>query len=221
MKKTWQQASQVFNERATEYDDWFENSLLFDIELAALQELATDLPSPRIELGVGPGRFAQQLDIGIGIDPAPAALQIAADRGILGIAGVGEHLPLQTASVGTLCMLFTLCFLTDPLTVFRECARVLRSDGVLLVGCIPASSAWGEALTVKKKQHHPYYLYADFKTITETTQLLRQAGFEVTGSRSTLLQSPKTLKDFEQPQPGMDELAGFCVLAAGKRKKPL
>lgn len=221
MKKTWQQTSRVFNERAAEYDGWFENSLLFDIELAALQELATDLPSPRIELGVGPGRFARQLDIGIGIDPAPAALLIAAERSILGIAGVGEYLPLQTASVGTLSILFALCFLTDPLRVFKECSRVLRSDGLLLVGFIPASGAWGEALTEKKKQKHPFYRHADFKTIGETKHLLEQAGFEVTGSRSTLRQSPKTLKDFEQPQPGVDERAGFCVLAAGKRKDTL
>jgi len=214
MKKTWQQTSRVFDERATEYDSWFENSLLFDIELAAVQELATHLPAPRIELGVGPGRFAQQLGFGIGIDPAPAALQIAGDRHILGIAGVGEYLPLQTASIGTVCMLFTLCFLTDPLSVFKECARVLRPTGVLLVGFIPASSPWGETLAVKKEQHHPYYRYADFKTIAATTRLLRQAYFEVTESRSTLLQSPETLKNFEQPQPGMNERAGFCVLTA-------
>lgn len=217
MKRTWQQTSRVFNERAAEYDGWFENSLLFDIELAAIKELTTNLPSPRIELGGGPGRFAQQLDINIGIDPAPAALQIAATRNILGIAGIGENLPLQTASVGTLSILFALCFLAAPLSVFKECARVLRSDGILLVGFIPSSSSWGENLTKKKKQNHPFYRYADFKTIAETTLMLSQAGFEVIASRSTLLQTPKTLKDFEQPQPGMDKRAGFCVLTAGKQ----
>ncbi|HHD63709.1 MAG TPA: class I SAM-dependent methyltransferase [Desulfobulbaceae bacterium] len=123
MKKSWQQASRVFNDRAQEYDNWFDDSPLFTLELAALQELTTELPFPRLELGVGPGRFARHLNINIGIDPAPAALRIAAKRGIMGIAGIGEQLPLKTESIGTICMFFTLCFLTDPLTVLRECRR--------------------------------------------------------------------------------------------------
>jgi ubiquinone/menaquinone biosynthesis C-methylase UbiE len=213
--KTWQQTSKVFHERAREYDSWYDDSLLFDIELAALRELTTNLLTPKIEIGVGPGRFAKELGFSIGIDPACAALQNAAQRNIMGIAGVGEHLPLQTGSTGTICMLFTLCFLTDPLGVFKECARVLQPNGSLLVGCIPASSAWGKILQEKKKKNHPFYKYADFKTIAETTRLLAQAGFTIQDSRSTLLQPPKDLERFEKPQSGMNERAGFCVLSVG------
>ena len=57
-KKTfWHQAAQVFDERAEEYDAWFEGSLLFAIERAALKELTTPLASPKLEVGVGPGRL--------------------------------------------------------------------------------------------------------------------------------------------------------------------
>jgi ubiquinone/menaquinone biosynthesis C-methylase UbiE len=218
MEKSWQQISLVFNDRAKEYDSWFNDSQLFTLELAALQELATGLPFPRLEIGVGPGRFAEQLNIAIGIDPAPAALRIAADRGIMGIAGIGEQLPLKTESMGTICMFFTLCFLTDPLIVLRECRRVLRSNGMLLLGFIPALSPWGKELTQKKLQRHPYYRYADFKTTEETVQLLQEVGFSIAQTRSTLLQHPDTLNHFEKPQSGLNERAGFCALTAENRK---
>ncbi|MCG2824383.1 MAG: hypothetical protein L6364_11985, partial [Desulfobulbaceae bacterium] len=61
------QAAGVFDERAEEYDAWFEGSLLFAIERAALQELTTPLASPKLEVGVGPGRFAEALGVEFGI----------------------------------------------------------------------------------------------------------------------------------------------------------
>ncbi len=59
----WRQAARVFDERAAEYDAWFEGSLLFAIEREALQELATPLLGPKLEIGVGPGRFAEALGV--------------------------------------------------------------------------------------------------------------------------------------------------------------
>ena len=58
---TLQQSDNVFQERADEYDSWYENSLLFATELAAIQQITTPLAKPRLELGVGPGRFAAQV----------------------------------------------------------------------------------------------------------------------------------------------------------------
>ena len=37
VQKNWRQAARVFQERAAEYDNWYEDSLLFATELAALQ----------------------------------------------------------------------------------------------------------------------------------------------------------------------------------------
>lgn len=78
----WRKAAQVFDERAAEYDAWFDESLLFAIELAALQELATPLLGPKLEIGVGPGRFAEALGVEFGVDPALAPLALAKKRGV-------------------------------------------------------------------------------------------------------------------------------------------
>ncbi len=218
-REQWRQNSRVFQERAEEYNSWYDNSLLFTIEAKAFKHIATSLPQPRIEIGSGPGRFAEQLDVSLGIDPAPAALQHGMKRGIIGIAGVGEQLPLRPKSAGTLYLLFTLCFLAQPKSVLRQCLQVLKSDGRLVIGQVPLSSPWGQHLEQKKNQGNPYYRHARFYTAAETLRMLDETGFTLLESYSTLLQLPGSVKHTETAQPGMNEQAGFCILVAGKKEK--
>jgi ubiquinone/menaquinone biosynthesis C-methylase UbiE len=217
--RNWRQTSRVFQERAAEYDSWFDHSGLFTTELAALQQVTAELPLPRVEIGAGPGRFGQALNVCLGIDPAPAALQRGMKRGIMGVAAVGEQLPLRTERVGTVFILFTLCFLVDARQVIGECHRILQSDGNLVIGLIPADSAWGRQLEKKKNEQHPYYKYAHFYTIQQTLLLLEQTGFTLSASCSTLMQPPDRVTQVENAQPGCSEQAGFCVLVAGKKEK--
>lgn len=89
-----------------------------------------------IDLGSGTGRFAQQLaDEGrtvLAIDRAPGhdgppGATVAAD---------GERLPLADASVGTVLARDVLEHV-DDVAALRECARVLRPGGLLVV-LVPA-----------------------------------------------------------------------------------
>ncbi len=210
----WREIARTFNDRAEEYDRWFADSLLFDIELAALRAIMTDLPRPRLEIGVGPGRFAGTLDVDFGIDPAVSPLQLAGRRGIMGINAIGEQLPLRPAAVGTIFLLFTFCFLADPAVVLRECSRVIKPGGRLVLGIIPQGSSWGMRLGKQGQAGHPYYRHARFRTIAETAALLAAHGFSLLESWSTLLQEPERLINLERPQTGTDEQAGFCVLVA-------
>ncbi len=213
----WREIARTFNDRAEEYDRWFADSLLFDIELAALRAIKTELPRPRLEIGVGPGRFAAALNVGFGIDPAVSPLQLAGSRGIMGINAIGEQLPLRSEAVGTIFLLFTFCFLADPAVVLRECSRVMKPGGRLVLGIIPQGSAWGVRLGKQGRAGHPYYRHARFRTIAETTALLAAHGFSLLESWSTLLQEPERLVNQERPQTGTDEQAGFCVLVASRQ----
>ena len=215
---TWQQADNVFQERADEYDSWYEDSILFATELAAIQQISSPLAEPKLELGVGPGRFAAQLGVTIGIDPAPAALRHAVSRGLSGVAGIGEQLPIRSSTAGTLFMLFTLCFLVDPLQVLAECYRVLTKEGCLVIGQIPAQSLWGRDLENKRINGNAFYKYARFYTIEQSVNLLQQAGFTLIESYSTLFQPPGKIERLEPARPGSDEQAGFCVLVARKKE---
>ncbi len=213
---TWQERARVFDERADEYDGWFDESLLFAIELAALKELETPFAEPRLELGVGPGRFAQDLAVKVGLDPAFAPLALAKKRGVQVFRGVGEELPVLSASFGTIFLLFTFCFLVEPSRVLAECLRVLRPSGHLVIGLISAQSAWGEMLRQKSKEKHPFYRHAHFYRPQEVEELLVQTGFKLVERRSSLRQSPEALAEMEYSRPGLDTEAGFAVLVAEK-----
>lgn len=215
-KKTfWRQAAQVFDERAEEYDAWFEESLLFAIERAALEELTTPLASPMLEVGVGPGRFAEALGVEFGIDPALAPLAFAKKRGVLVSQAVGEALPYAEESLRTVLLLFTFCFLVDPCPVLRECRRVLKPGGHLVLGLIVADSPWGRMLRQKKQEGHPFYQHATVYDPSEAEGCLAECGFVVEERRSTLRQAPEALREMEHSQPGLVSQAGFAVLVAG------
>ncbi len=209
------QAAGVFDERAEEYDAWFEGSLLFAIERAALQELTTPLASPKLEVGVGPGRFAEALGVEFGIDPALSPLQFAKKRGVQVCQAKGESLPYGGRSMGTVLLLFTYCFLADPIPVLRECRRVLKPGGHLVLGLIVADSPWGKMLQQKKEAGHPFYRQARFYDPAEVEQSLVGCGFSVEERRSGLGQPPEALREMEHSLPGLVSQAGFAILAAG------
>ncbi|MDH3394179.1 MAG: class I SAM-dependent methyltransferase, partial [Desulfobulbaceae bacterium] len=119
-KKSWRRNSEVFDQRAEEYDRWFDEGVLFNIERDALLDITTPLTGPKVEVGVGPGRFAAALGVDFGIDPAMAPLKLAADRGIRPCRGIGEALPLSESSCGAVFLLFTLCFLENPHKTIHE-----------------------------------------------------------------------------------------------------
>jgi ubiquinone/menaquinone biosynthesis C-methylase UbiE len=210
-------AAKVFNNHAAEYDSWFSSSLIYDIELAALQALQITLSKPKLEIGVGPGHFARDLGVGFGLDPAMAPLHLATQRGIKCFLGVGEELSLKNRSVGTIYLLFTLCFATDPYKIIRECRRALQEGGYLVVGMIPAESKWGKYLAAKKKADHVFYREANFYTIETVNDWLFKAGFQVVDFRSTLYQDPEQVEQNEKPVIGLAEDAGFVVIAARRR----
>jgi SAM-dependent methyltransferase len=205
----------VFEERAAEYDGWFDDNPVFAAELLALQEVRVTLPHPRLEIGVGPGRFAAALGVKFGVDPALAPLGYAKGRGILPCRAMGEALPVRSGCLGTVFLLFTLCFVRDSQGVLAECSRVLRSGGMLIVGTVPLDSPWGRLLDGKRVAGHPFYGHARFMKLAGVLDLLRIAGFTLEESRSTLLQTPE-MHDEARVVEGVMPDAGFVVLACRK-----
>lgn len=213
---TWRQASQVFDQRAEEYDSWFEDSMLFDIELAALKEIHAPILGPKLEIGVGSGRFARAMNVTFGVDPAITPLLISQKRGIRVIQSTGEELPVAGNVMGTVFLLFALCFISDPMLVFIECSRVLKEGGHLVIGMIPSTGPWGQALQEKKKKGHPFYEYARFYDPAEVDMMLEDAGFCLVEKRSSLFQLPDNVQEFEHSIPGSLREAGFQIIVARK-----
>ena len=212
------ESSQVFHERAKEYDSWFNDSLLFDIEIAAVRALAIPVESPALEIGVGSGRFAEALGSGFGIDPALAALQIASSRDIAVCQAIGEKLPFCNDSIARISIFFTLCFIENPQKTICESYRVMQNAAHLILGFVPATGKWGKNLQQKKENRHPFYEHARFFTVKEVKSLLEEQGLTPVSSVSTLFQTPGEVNRLESPRPGTDETAGFVVVAAVKNQ---
>jgi SAM-dependent methyltransferase len=208
-----------FDSLADQYDSWYDTKgrLAFEIELAALRPLLPDCPKPWLEVGVGTGRFAQALGIPLGIDPSEALLQKARQRGIEVLWGEGEELVFRAGSFGTVFLLTTWEFLTDPAKVLHECFRVLAPGGKLVNAYLDRDGRWGASYVAKARAGHPLFRQAHFDTYDDVKRLTEQAGFEVTQAVSTLLQGPGETTVVEQPQPGFVKGASFVVIVADKR----
>jgi SAM-dependent methyltransferase len=208
------QAAKVFEDHAAEYDGWFTDSLVYRIERAALRSLNRGMPGPKMEIGVGPGRFAMDLGVVFGLDPARSPLQLARQRNITCCQGFGEELPIKDCVVGTVYLLCTLCFAFNPVKMVAESSRILHHGGYLVIGMVPARSPWGKHLAAKKDAGHIFYEHANFYTIEAVSQWLARANMRVVAHRSTLYQNPGETEYEEPPRDILDEGAGFVVMAA-------
>lgn len=218
MKADWELVATPFDSLASVYDAWFEEEgkLIFAIEVEAFQKVMPSLPKPWLEIGVGSGRFAQALGIEFGLDPSVELVDMARSRGINAIVAAGERIPFGGESFETVFLIVTLCFVNSPLRVLREANRILQKDGKIVLGLVLRGSPWGQFYQMKKEAKHHFYKYATFYNYTEVMALLRQAGFSLEKTFSTLHQRPGEVERMESPRVGFSPDAGFTIILASK-----
>jgi len=210
-------STNVFDSLADRYDAWFdaaEGSAIFAAEVQCLRRLLPQDLSGWVEVGVGTGRFAAALGVPEGIDPSAPMLERAEERGIRTRKATAERLSYPSASLDGILLVVTLCFLENPKRAMREFARVLKCDGQLLVGIVPADSPWGQFYRKKGQEGHPFYSVARFYTCQETKQLAASAGFEFVRAASALPKPPgEVLGDI----PVLDRVGGCGFVAMSFR----
>ena len=211
-----------FDTETARYDEWFDapnGRLIFEQETACLRELIGDLNGRWMEVGVGTGRFAQALGIPEGIDPSKAVLEYAADRGIRTQVARGEGLPYPRGVFDGVLMVVTICFLADPAKALEECRRVLKENGRLIVGLVPADSPWGDLYARKGSEGHRFYSAAKFYTCDQVASLAASVGLSLGGARSCLLTPPGEPPTDLSIREGIVTNAGFVALAFHKSEK--
>jgi ubiquinone/menaquinone biosynthesis C-methylase UbiE len=208
------QRSNPFDVNADRYDSWFEScegKAVYEIEKTCLRTLLQACKGLWLEVGVGSGRFAAAFGISEGLDPSSAMSAIATRRGIRTVCGVGEDLPYRDATFDGVLIVTTLCFLADAERTLSECSRVLRQAGTLVVGLVPAESAWGRLYKTKGGEGHPIYSKATFYSCGQTVRICARTGFVLEKAISCLRTSPG-----EEPKPGIEdginESAGFVAM---------
>jgi len=203
-----------FDVLAVRYDQWFdstEGTNIFAMEMACLQKIMKKNGNRWLEVGVGTGRFSAALGVADGVDSSKAMIKIAAQRGIHIRCGYAEDLPYPDAFFDGVLMVTTLCFIRDPESALKECARVLKENGSLVIGMVPSDSPWGKLYTRKGENGHPFYSAAHFYTCHQVIMKVSIAGFIFEEAASCLLTPPEVPAKFLLEY-NMVEKAGFVAL---------
>ncbi|MDG4866620.1 class I SAM-dependent methyltransferase [Guyparkeria sp. 1SP6A2] len=205
----------AFEQHPQRYEDWFErHEAAYVSELLAMRAFVP-WQGRGLEIGVGSGRFAAPLGIQVGVDPSPAMLEYAAQRGIEGIEGVGEDLPFADESFDHAMLVTTLCFVDSPEAMLAEARRVLRPCGQLVIGLIDRESQLGQSYAAHQDES-VFYRDATFHSADEVAGLLQDGGFSVTAWGQTLSRSLAETREIEPLRPGRGDGA-FVVVAATRR----
>ena len=201
-----------FDLHTREYDDWFEkHHFAYLSELEALRKVCPN-GGRGVEIGVGSGKFAAELKIGEGCDPSEAMRKRAIERGIHAIPGVAEKLPYDSASFDFALMVTTICFVDNPLKSLREIHRILKPEGVFIVGFVDRNSHLGKHyLTIQQKSR--FYREATFFSAEEIFNLLDNSGFYMQKTRQTIFSSLEMITSIQKSKPGYNE-GSFVVVKA-------
>jgi len=169
----------VFDELAGEYDRWFdEHGTVWAAQIRMLRP-AVPREGRGLEVGVGSGRFAGPLGIGSGIDPSRRLLAMAKNRGIEAVLGEGEHLPFRPGSFDYVLMMTVICFVEDPLPLFREAFRALAPGGELIAGFLEREGEIARQYRQEKIKGR-FLRYARFPSAGDVTGFFDRSGFSGT-----------------------------------------
>lgn len=213
----------VFDTFAERYDRWYDKlfgKAAFKLEKECIESLCKNLEGPFLEIGVGTGRFAVALKLEYGVDKSIEVLKFARKRGIEVIQGEGENLPFTDACFGAIFIVVTLCFVDEPLKVLKEAARVLKGDGLVILGLILKESHWASFYEKKGEEGNVFYKIAKFYTMNDLKSMLKNVGLQISGVRSTILQPPtEEPLHFEVSREGYYKETGFVAIKTQKRNK--
>ena len=189
----------VFEDHTERYDHWFvRRDVAYQSELAAIRRLMPH-HGVGLEIGVGTGRFAAELGIQIGIDPARNMLLKARDRHVHVAGATAEDLP----------------FVDDAKSMIKEAYRVLEPGGMLVVGLIDRDSRLGQTYLAHQSES-VFYRDATFYSVSEVETLLSDAGFRNLSWVQTLFKPPSQNPGIEQTHPGYGEGSFVVVMAEGR-----
>jgi SAM-dependent methyltransferase len=207
---------QPFNEHAAEYDEWFiKNPFVFKSELHAIRTFMPKGKDRRgMEIGMGTGRFARALGIEEGIEPAEEMRKLAGKRGLHPLDAVAEDLPYRTGIFDVVLMNFCICYLDDVQQSFFEAWRVLKKNGVLIVGFIDRNSRLGK-IYARRRAHSLFYRDARFYSVPNVQKKLRKAGFRELDTLQTLFRPLQEMDSIEEALPGHGK-GSYVVISAKK-----
>ncbi len=208
--------SAPFENNIGRYDDWYVRyQAVYLSELLAVRALVP-WKGRGLEVGTGTGRFGGPLGVADGLDPARAALDRVEARGMEVVEGVAEALPFEDRSFDHVLMVAVLAYLDDAKAALGEIRRVLRPEGVLVVGMIDRGTTVGRDY-LDRHADNAFFRDATFHTADAVHQLLTAAGFRDLDWIQTLSTPPENMSEIEPARGGHGDGAFAAVRAIAPR----
>ncbi|WP_353662559.1 class I SAM-dependent methyltransferase [Hydrogenimonas sp. SS33] len=206
--------TEPFEKLTDHYDAWFEeHSGVYAEELEAIRRIMPPFKKG-VEIGVGTGRFAAPLGIGLGLEPSKKMAQKAKERGIGIVEGCAEAVPLPDGCCDLALFVTTICFVDDVEKALGEIYRILQPGGHIVVGFVDRETPLGRKYQEHKEQSR-FYKAARFFSAAEVLELLKKSGFTECVAVQTLF-GP----DLEHMKGGIKEGFGEGAFVAMRCKKP-
>lgn len=203
-----------FEQHAQAYDRWFEiNRAVYESEIKAVGHCIPE-DGKGLEVGVGTGRFAEPFGITAGIEPSTAMADIADERGINIVKGTGEHIPFRDSVFDFVLVVTTICFFDNVPVALRECFRVIKEGGCIVVGFVDRNTPLGKTYAARQ-QENEFYRHASFYSAEEIMDLLEQAGFSGFDAVQTVFGSLENITGEQNFRSGYGE-GGFAVIKGNK-----
>ena len=202
-----------YDENVARYESWFEkHPAVFQSEVNLLRDMTPE--GIGFEVGIGTGLFARKLGIRMGNDPSEAMLRVAQRRDLITCQCKGNSLPFHDGYFNFVLMVTTICFLDDVAGTLKECFRVIRPGGSILVGFVDRESAIGKAYQAEKEESI-FYREARFYSTGQVRSFLKKTGFSIKETRQTLFGEISGITDVQKHNKG-SEKGGFVAVLADR-----
>lgn len=209
--------TEVFDKHVTDYEAWYEaHPAVYASELNALRAHFERLPEDihGIEVGLGTGRFSVPLGIREGVEPSAPMAARAISKGIEVIDARAENLPYGDMQFDFV-LFVTICHLQSLRYAFREAHRVLKPNGLIIVGFLPKDRPVAHGYQ-ERRAFSTFYKDAVFYTPEELEKMLSEAGFKNFEFNQVLFGDLGELEEPQEPRPGYGE-GSFVVVSAAKK----
>ena len=208
----------LFNENVKEYEEWYKKyHEVFLSEVSAIKEQLNKLPEniKGVEIGVGTGKFAEQLGIKEGVEPSAKMAALATKRGVEIINGTAENIPFKALNFDFV-LLVTICHLDTIKAALKEAHRVLKQNGSIIIGFIDANQQIAKDYEANRKKS-TFFKHATFYSAAQIQSLLKEAGFKNLEFNQTLFGKIDEIKEIQIPKEGFGE-GSFVVVKATKKQ---